>query len=279
MPELPEVETVVRGLRPLIQGRTFQSAQVHWPRTLYNLAPQDFEARLVGQQVRAVQRRAKYIILALDHEFLLVHLKMTGRLYVWPAAAQAQDADERWVRARLRFSDGDELRFSDARKFGKLYLTPDLASVLGKLGPEPLEDNFQPQDFIARLRDHRRALKTLLLDQTFIAGVGNIYADEALFRARLHPLRPANSLDDDEAARLYHAIRQAMGQAIDQMGSSVNWYRQADGTKGEAQNSLLAYGRDGLPCLVCGTPIQKMRVAQRGTHFCPTCQLAPSLHA
>ncbi|MCS6836994.1 MAG: bifunctional DNA-formamidopyrimidine glycosylase/DNA-(apurinic or apyrimidinic site) lyase [Anaerolineae bacterium] len=275
MPELPEVETVVRGLRPLVQGRTFQSAQVHWPRSLHSPAPQDFAVRLAGQQVRAVQRRAKYIILSLDDDYLLVHLKMTGRLYVWPSASSDEDADERWVRVRLRFTDGDELRFSDARKFGKLYLTADLASVLGKLGPEPLEDDFQPRDFIARLRGHQRALKALLLDQTFIAGVGNIYADEALFRAGLHPLRPAHSLDNDEAVRLYQAIRQAMGQAIDQMGSSVNWYRQADGTRGEAQHSLLAYGRNGQPCLVCGTTIAKMRVVQRGTHFCPNCQPAP----
>lgn len=276
MPELPEVETVVRGLRPLVQGRIFQSAQVHWLRTLHTPPlPQDFAARLVGQQVRAVQRRAKYIILALDDDYLLVHLKMTGRLYVWPAASEVEDADERWVRARLRFTDGDELRFSDARKFGKLYLTADLSSVLGKLGPEPLEDDFQPQDFIARLRGHQRALKALLLDQTFIAGVGNIYADEALFRARLHPLRLAHTLGEGEAVRLYHAIRQAMNQAIDQMGSSVNWYRQIDGTKGEAQNSLLAYGREGQPCLACGATIQKIRVAQRGTHFCPNCQTVP----
>jgi len=274
MPELPEVETVVRGLRPVLAGRTLQDAQIHWPRTLHSPALEEFSARLAGQRVQAVQRRAKYIILYLDHDFLLVHLKMTGRLYVWPSASAGVDADERWVRARLRFVDGDELRFSDARKFGKLYLTSDLASVLGKLGPEPLEDTFLPQNFAERLRGQRRALKVLLIDQTFIAGVGNIYADEALFRARLHPLRPAHSLDDQDVTRLYHAIRQAMNQAIEQMGASVNWYRQADGTKGQAQDSLFAYGREGLPCLVCGTTIVKMRVAQRGTHFCPYCQPA-----
>lgn len=273
MPELPEVETVVRGLRQPLIGRRVQSLWYDWARTLHSPEPQAFAERIRGQVFRAIDRRAKYIICALDHDYLIVHLKMTGRLYVAPAHT-AYPAD-RWVHFRLGLDEGYELRFSDARKFGRVYLTDDPLTITGGLGPEPLSDAFTLTDFAAVLRGRARALKPLLLDQTVIAGVGNIYADEALFRARLHPLRLASTLSEGEIAALYQSVRDALSDGIRHEGASINWYRKPDGTAGESQNHFFAYDRGGEPCHVCGTPIIKMRVAQRGTHYCPTCQPLP----
>lgn len=273
MPELPEVETVVRGLRQPLVGRRVTSFWHDWPRTIGSPDPAQFEARVVGQTFRAVERRAKYIVCHLDDDLLVVHLKMTGRLYVAPAGQPSPD--DRWLHFKLGLDAGWELRFSDARKFGKVYLTRDLADVspgAARLGPEPLEDSFTPAEFSARLRGRATTLKALLLDQSFVAGVGNIYADEALFRANLHPLRRADSLTEAEAALLYTTVRDALRAGIDHEGASINWYRKPDGTQGESQKHFFAYGRDGQPCLVCGTPLRKIRVAQRGTHFCPSCQ-------
>jgi formamidopyrimidine-DNA glycosylase len=270
MPELPEVETVVRGLRGPLVGRTVRGMWYDWGRIIHSPDAAEFAVRITGQTFRAVERRAKYIICHLDTDSLIVHLKMTGRLYV--VGDEAQDEADRWLHFRLQLDNGQQLRFSDARKFGRVYLTADVETITGGLGPEPLADDFTADDFRQRLAGRQRALKALLLDQTFIAGVGNIYADEALHRAGLHPLRRAATLTPAEAARLYDAVRAALQTGIVYEGASVNWYRKPDGTTGESQAHFLAYGRDGQPCLSCGHPIEKIRVAQRGTHFCPVCQ-------
>jgi formamidopyrimidine-DNA glycosylase len=270
MPELPEVETVVRGLREPLIGRKIESMWYDWERVIHSPQPDEFAARIAGQTFRAIKRRAKYIICELDTDALLVHLKMTGRLYV-TGSAESSEAD-RWVHFRLQLDGERQLRFSDARKFGRVYLTGDAATITGALGPEPLEDDFTPQDFHARLQGRQKAIKALLLDQSFIAGVGNIYADEALFRAGIHPLRLAHTLGAAESTRLYAAVRAALQAGIDYEGASVSWYRKPDGTTGESQEHFFVYGRAELPCLSCATPITKIRVAQRGTHFCPNCQ-------
>lgn len=272
MPELPEVETVVRGLRTPLIGRTVQSMWYDWPRTIHSPPPEEFAARIAGQTFRAIKRRAKYILAELDHDVLIVHLKMTGRLYVTPRDA-IHDAD-RWVHFRLDLDDGLQLRFSDARKFGKVYLSEAVERITGKLGPEPLGDDFTLAAFQSRLHGRQKIIKALLLDQTFIAGVGNIYADEALFRAGIHPLRRADRLGGDDVVRLHGTIRDALNAGIDHEGASVNWYRKPDGTKGESQHHFFVYGREGQPCLRCGCTIEKIRAAQRGTHFCPVCQPA-----
>ncbi len=272
MPELPEVETVVRNLRTPLVGRTITGLWYDWPKTLHSPPPAQFAARITGQTVQAINRRAKYILCELDHDILVVHLKMTGRLYV--AGRDAVFDADRWVHFRLDLDGGQQLRFSDSRKFGKVYLTDDLNSITGKLGPEPLEDDFTPDILRERLRGRHKIIKALLLDQTFIAGVGNIYADEALFRAKIHPLRPADSLTDDEITRLHGTIRAALNAGIQHEGASINWYRKPDGTQGESQKHFYVYGRDGEPCLTCGHVIHKRRVAQRGTHYCPICQSA-----
>lgn len=270
MPELPEVETVVRGLREPLVGRRVTGTWYDWPRTIHSPDPDELAARITGQTVRSVTRRAKYIVCTLDHDYLLIHLKMTGRLYVTPADA-LDDAD-RWVHFRLDLDNGHQLRFSDARKFGKVYLTDQIERITGALGPEPLEDDFTPDVLRARLAGRSKLIKALLLDQTFVAGVGNIYADEALFRARIHPLRRSDTLNDDEITRLHAMIRAALADGVAREGASVNWYRKPDGSRGEAHEHLYVYGRADEPCLVCGSPIHKIRVAQRGTHFCPQCQ-------
>ncbi len=270
MPELPEVETVVRNLREPLIGRQVEGMWYDWGKTLHSPAPDQFAARIAGQTFRAVDRRAKYILCHLDHDTLVVHLKMTGRLYVTDAGA-VHDAD-RWVHFRLDLDAGKQLRFSDSRKFGRVYLTGDVNTITGKLGPEPLEDAFTPEGFAASLTRRKAPIKAVLLDQTVVAGIGNIYADEALHRAKIHPLRPANSLKTDEIAVLTGTIREALQTGINHEGASINWYRKPDGTKGNSQDHFRAYGRTGKPCPNCGTPIEKIVVGQRGTHFCPQCQ-------
>lgn len=274
MPELPEVETVVRGLRPLLLGRTITHLNILWTRTIHSPAPNEFVSLVAGQTVQDVSRRAKYIVITLTDITLLIHLKMTGRLYVVPKSAT--DEADKWVRAVFDLDNDHQLRFSDSRKFGKLYLTTDTQAFFAHIGPEPLSDAFTIPDFSARLTHHHKAIKALLLDQSFIAGVGNIYADEALFRANIHPQTPANQLSETQIVLLYQSIREALLMGIDHEGASINWYRKPDGTKGESQDHFLVYGRDNQPCVVCGTSIHKIRVAQRGTHFCPTCQILSS---
>jgi len=273
MPELPEVETVVRGLREPLIGRTVQGIWYDWRNTIRTPSPDDFAARIDGQTFRAIDRRAKYVLCRLDHDILVVHLKMTGRLYVTDNAA-THDAD-RWLHFRAQLDGGQQLRFSDARKFGFVALVRDLSEITTRIGPEPLEDDFTPAVLRERLAGHKKAIKATLLDQDVLAGVGNIYADEALWHAQIHPLHAANTLNDDEIARLHAAIRQALATGIEREGASISWYRKPDGTSGEAQNHFAVYDRAGQPCLRCGTTIEKTRVAQRGTHYCPSCQSLP----
>jgi len=270
MPELPEVETVVRGLRAPLIGRTVEDVWYELPKVIGNPTPEEFSARIRGQTFRAINRRAKFIICELDRDILAVHLKMTGRLYVSDDRAGADD--DRWVRFRLQLDNRQRLNFSDARRFGRVYLAANVQEIAPDLGPEPLEDEFTLEVLRQRLTGHRRVIKALLLDQTFVAGIGNIYADEALHRAGIHPLRPANELADNDIKRLYDAIRATLTAGIDYEGASVNWYRKPDGTRGESQEHFYVYGREGQPCLTCGHVIEKIRVAQRGTHYCPHCQ-------
>lgn len=268
MPELPEVETVVRGLRAPLIGRTICDVWYDWPKVIGTPSPNEFVDRIKGQTFHAISRRAKYIVCELDQDILAVHLKMTGRLFTW----DSQDVPDKWVHFRLLLDNHQYLCFSDARRFGRVFLAADLTAIAPDLGPEPLEDTFTINELRERLHGRRRAVKALLLEQSFVAGVGNIYADEALHRARIHPLRPANELTDEEIVRLHEAIRAALRAGIDYEGASINWYRKPDGTRGESQRHFYVYDREGQPCLHCGRPIEKIRVAQRGTHFCPACQ-------
>ncbi len=272
MPELPEVETIVRALRdggrggPSIVGRVVQSADLRWNRTLAEPDRALFEARLVGQQVMKVDRRGKFVVLTLSSDFLLIHLRMSGDLRV-ESGGDLQPHD----RLALNFKDGYRLVFNDARKFGRVWLTPDASRILGNLGPEPFDPALTADVFYHRMAQRRRQIKTLLLDQSFLAGVGNIYSDEALHLARIHPLQNSATLNRDQADRLLQALRTVLAQGIRANGASIDWVYRG----GEFQNTFRVYGRKGLPCPVCGTTIAHLVVGQRSTHFCPKCQVLP----
>jgi formamidopyrimidine-DNA glycosylase len=244
---------------------------VFWARELATHSPELFEAQIKGQTISEITRRGKYIVFHLTHDFMLIHLKMTGRLYVSPAEDFSGDAD-RWLRVSFRLENQHELRFADTRKFGRVYLTPSLAEVIGKLGPEPLDDAFTLNDFTSRLAKRHGRIKPILLDQTLLAGVGNIYADEALWVARIDPRREVSTLNQDELSMIYHAVRQVLQQGIDNGGSTIDTYRKPDGSKGENQERFNVYDRMDQPCPECLTPITKIWLAQRGTHYCPVCQ-------
>lgn len=271
MPELPEVETIVRGLRPDLQGRVILTAEVDWPRTVATPTVETFRRRIAGQRIETVNRRGKYIILQLSGgDQLLIHLKMTGGLQVMSSDATSG----KHVRAVFRLDDGRQLWFRDTRKFGRLHLTADPDTVVGELGPEPLADDFTLEAFAVLLRRRRGRLKPLLLNQRFIAGLGNIYADEALFAAGLHPQRTADTLNDAEIAALYHAVRRVLCQGIENRGTTLNdrSYRDATGEEGDNQAHLRVYGRAGQPCARCGASVQRIVLGGRSTHFCPQCQ-------
>ncbi len=271
MPELPEVETTARDLKPQVVGRTVVKALVAWPRTIAVPDAPRFVRAIRGWTITDITRRGKYLRFHLKRggatQYLFIHLRMTGGFRVEPCRVRC----DKHIHVRLRLDDGYELRFRDTRKFGRMWLVTDETPVVGKLGPEPLEISLR--DFVARLHGKRRQLKALLLDQTFLAGLGNIYVDESLWYARLHPLRKSESLTHAESVRLYRAIRQVLGRAIAKGGTSIDvMYKRVNGASGGFQDSLRAFDREKRPCRRCGTPIVKTVVGQRGTHFCPACQ-------
>lgn len=265
MPELPEVETFARSLRPELTGREIISARLFWLRTLSLPSPAEFTVRIAGQQIQAVKRRAKYLWLELSIDHLFIHLRMSGDLWMRPTPHTPEKHD----RAHFSLSDGRTLVFNDIRKFGHIWLTPNPEDVIGHLGPEPLDPAFTPQLLHARLSKRHRQMKPLLLDQTFLAGLGNIYTDEALHMSGVHPLRVSDTITIDEAERLYQAIQTVLLAGIEHNGASFDWVYRG----GSFQNYFRVYDRADQPCPVCGTPIQRMVVGQRGTHFCPVCQV------
>jgi formamidopyrimidine-DNA glycosylase len=270
MPELPEVEYVARQLRNELVGRTVVALDVRWPRAVSTPDVEHFAAGIRGRRVVAVGRRAKHLLIALDSgDTLAIHRRMTGNLTL--ATVGAEPA---YVRVRLVLDDGRDLVFSDPRKFGRLaLLSPeDLEAAMAALGPEPLADDFTPEVLAQRLAGRERALKALLLDQSVVAGLGNIYADEALYRARLHPLRTGASLTMAEAAALRWGIRDALRTGIEHGGTTFGRHRGIYEEAGTNLEHLDVYRRTGQPCRRCSTLIARIVVAQRGTHFCPRCQ-------
>jgi formamidopyrimidine-DNA glycosylase len=270
MPELPEVETIVRGLRDSLPGRRISGVTVHWPRSIGYPSASLFSTEVVGRRIASVGRRGKYIHLELEEGHLLVHLKMSGRLRLAPPDA----APGAYSRVVLELDDGQQLRFDDPRKFGRMYLVPDPRQVTAPLGPEPLGEGLPLEDFRCLLARRSGRLKPLLLNQTFLAGLGNIYADETLFAARLHPLRQARSLTAGDQERLYEAIRSVLNQAIAGYGTTLddNGYVDARGERGTFQDQIAVYGRTGRPCTCCGAPVERLVIGGRSAHFCPRCQ-------
>jgi formamidopyrimidine-DNA glycosylase len=271
MPELPEVETIVRALRNggrgdvSILNRRINAVDLRWARTLHSPEPDEFTTRLTGRRIVDVTRRGKYVTINLDQGYLLIHLRMSGDLRVIPPPAPPPAAHDRLI---LDFADGYQLAFNDTRKFGRVWLTNDPESVTGTLGPEPFDPAFSPEIFFHNLHSKKKYIKSLLLDQSFLAGLGNIYVDESLHRAKIHPLRLSNTLSMDESGLLLESIRETLTDGINKNGASFDWVYRG----GDFQNNFRVYQQTGKPCTVCGTPIERIVSGQRGTHFCPKCQ-------
>jgi formamidopyrimidine-DNA glycosylase len=270
MPELPEVETIARKLRdgcgdePSIAGRTIHGMDIRWPRHIARPAWTEVSAQAEGQTVQAVSRRGKFLVASLSRDTLLIHLRMSGDLCV----VRADEPLRKHDLTIWHLSGGVDLRFHDPRRFGRVWLTRDPGAILDGLGPEPLAPDFTTGRLTAMLAARRRILKPLLLDQTFLAGLGNIYTDEALHRAGLRPLRRSDSLKPAEAARLWRAIRAVLRLGIARNGASIDWVYRG----GRFQNNFRVYGRAEEPCGTCGRKIRRILVGQRATFFCPRCQ-------
>ncbi|MGM9926671.1 MAG: DNA-formamidopyrimidine glycosylase [Bacillus sp. (in: firmicutes)] len=273
MPELPEVETVRKTLEQLIVGKEIGDVFIHYPKIIKRPEEHEqFADALRGQQIEAVGRRGKFLLIYLTDLTLVSHLRMEGKY----AVHHSEDPIEKHTHVVFRFTDGTELRYKDVRKFGTMHLFSKgeemSALPLAKLGPEPLSDEFTVAYLKPFLQKTNRSIKAVILDQTVVVGVGNIYVDESLFRANIHPSRPASSLTDEEIKALVEAIRSTLAEAIERGGSTIRSYINSQGQIGMFQLQLLVYGKEGEPCQVCGTLIEKEKVAGRGTHICPTCQ-------
>ncbi|NLV75040.1 MAG: DNA-formamidopyrimidine glycosylase [Chloroflexi bacterium] len=274
MPELPEVETIVRKLRPLVTGQEIAGVEVAWARSVAVPSAEAFIAELPGHRIRAVTRRGKFIVMPLDPSAVFVaHLRMSGRMVYIAADALAHPLDgAKHTQVMITLRTGDRLAFYDPRKFGRLWLVESGDAVTALLGCEPLDDTFTPALLGELLHGCRRQLKPALLDQHLIAGLGNIYADEALWHAGLHPLRLASSLDEAEIERLHSAIVETLQLAISHYGTTLRDYRDPANEPGEHLTSLNVYQRTGQTCRRCGSTIERIVVGQRGTHLCPQCQ-------
>jgi formamidopyrimidine-DNA glycosylase len=289
MPELPEVETVVRQLEPEVEGHRIEQLQVLDPRWSRPAPPDELSAAVSGATIRGLGRRGKYILMLLDGDRTLVmHLRMTGNLILRegermldPSEGRRlyeseRSTEERHLRARFLLDDGRELWFTDPRRFGEAFLIEDAALEArfeGRVGIEPLSPEFTPAALGAMAAGRRAPLKSFLLDQSGVAGVGNIYADEALFRARLHPLSPAESMKPEHLEALRDAVVAALEAGIDNGGSSIDDYRDARGERGTMQDEFLVHTREGEPCLECGGEIVRIVVGGRSTYYCPSCQV------
>lgn len=272
MPELPEVETVRRGLVKLIQNKTIKNVKVIYPKIITGDVGQ-FEQQLHGKSIQSIGRRGKFLLFNFDQGLTMIsHLRMEGKYFV----KSSLEPLEKHTHVIFEFVDGSQLRYNDVRKFGRMQLikTQQVKEVsnLAKLGPEPLDNQFLLVDFIQKLAGKKKAIKPVLLDQTVVAGLGNIYADEVLWLSKIHPLTPANKLSPAQISLLRQQIIKELTAAVAAGGTTIRSYTDAFEHSGKFQFDLHVYGRQGQPCQRCGTEIVKIRVAQRGTHFCPNCQ-------
>ena len=269
MPELPEVETIKNELLPHVLGRQITGVNLFWERIVRQPSAGEFRERVIGQRITGLSRRGKYLFFHLGGgEVLVMHMKMTGSLLVDPD-------NDRFTRAVLRLDNGVAVHFWDPRKFGVMWLEADESAVVDKLGPEPLDADFTPEVLAGILRHRAAPVKPVLLDQSIIAGIGNMYADEALFEAKIHPMRPAKNLSDAEIRRLYAAIRKVLRKALKNKGASVRNYIRPDGQPGTAHHEFNVAHGVGKNCPKCGGPIQRIVVRGRGTYLCPRCQPEP----
>jgi formamidopyrimidine-DNA glycosylase len=269
MPELPEVETVKNEIIPHVVGRTITGISLLWEGIVKEPSPEEFCSGLIGQKILGISRRGKYMIVSLSSpDYLILHLKMTGSLLVQRSAEEPP----KFTRAIIHLDDGKSVFFRDPRKFGAMRLVRDPDRIIGKLGPEPLEADFTPEILAERLANRKAPMKAVLCDQNIIAGIGSMYADEALFATGIHPMRSADSLSKKEINRLYEAIRRILQTAIENKGASVNTYYRPDGSKGSAHYEFKVAHCGGKSCVVCGKPVERIVVRGRGSYYCPNCQ-------
>ena len=268
MPELPEVETIKNELLPWIVGQSFTKVTIFDTELVPDSSAEEFRRKLIGQTIQSLERRGKYLIFNLTNQTLVMHFRMTGVLLVNPKGT------DRYARAAFRFSNGTRVVFSDLRRFGVMRLVENIDAVVGKLGPEPLSESFTPKILAKLLKKHHIPIKAALIDQNLIAGIGNMYADEALFAARIYPLRKADTLSAQEIQSLYRSIREVLCSAIGNKGASVDTYVRPDGQIGTAHFNFQVAHRGGEPCPACRIPIERILVRNRGTYFCPKCQPA-----
>ena len=270
MPELPEVETIVNSLRPHVVGRKIIGIIIRDNRPIQKIAVDRFCERLTGLRIKGLERRGKYLVFSLSRGlYMVVHLRMTGALLWNPAEP------ERFTRLEFVLDDRSRLVYTDVRRFGTFNLVHDPGKVVGGLGIEPLSEEFTPAALTSYLKTRQTPVKTALLNQERIAGIGNMYADEALFAAGIHPLRPSCSLKPKEVAALHGAIRAVLKKAVKNQGASIRNYRRPDGKAGRAHEEFAVAHRGGCNCPSCSTPISRIVVGQRGTYLCPRCQPAP----
>jgi len=271
VPELPEVETIRNELSPEIVGRRFTRVTVYDAMPVRQPDLEGFCRGLVGQKTSSLERRGKYLVFRLSNGgALIIHLKMTGVLLLNPEQA------DRYTRVVFQLDNGSQLIFADRRRLGSLWLVYDEKAIIGKLGPEPLSAEFSADALSRRLQKRRAPIKPVLLDQAVVAGIGNMYADEALFAAGIHPQRRANSLSLEETRDLHQAIHDVLSSAIGSKGASVDTYTRPDGGLGQAHFSFRVAHLGGRPCADCGTPIQRVTIRNRGSYFCPHCQKSPT---
>ncbi|WP_257346538.1 DNA-formamidopyrimidine glycosylase [Pseudalkalibacillus decolorationis] len=273
MPELPEVETVRRTLETLIIGKKINDVKVRWPKIIKQ--PDDveqFRLLVIGQTIQSIGRRGKFLKIVMNEIVLVSHLRMEGRYLV----SNKEDEVDKHTHVIFSFTDGTELRYRDVRKFGTMHVfklgEEEKDLPLSQLGPEPLSDQFTPDDLMALFQRTTRKIKPVLLDQTVVVGLGNIYVDEALFKAKIHPETAARSLNKKQVNELHQAIVETLKIAVNHGGSTIRSYVNSQGEMGMFQQQLAVYSRKGEPCSTCGNEILRIVVGGRGTHFCPTCQ-------
>jgi formamidopyrimidine-DNA glycosylase len=269
MPELPEVQTTINELKPLVEGKQVTGVEIFKSSSIAEPSAGEFPRKLSGSKIIDLNRRGKHIIFSLDNgKYLIVHLRMTGALIVRPES----EAPDKFIRVIIHLNDKTAIHFRDVRRFGRMWLVEDVNTVVGKLGIEPLEEGFTPRALTRILKGRKLPIKSLLLDQTLIAGIGNMYADEALFQAGIYPLRAANSLKTSEIKNLQSAIQSVLQKGIRNKGASTDTYIRPEGTRGSAQLEFQVAHRKGEKCPGCGGVIERILVGQRSTFFCPKCQ-------
>ncbi|MCJ7695799.1 MAG: bifunctional DNA-formamidopyrimidine glycosylase/DNA-(apurinic or apyrimidinic site) lyase [Anaerolineaceae bacterium] len=276
MPELPEVQTILNSLvqgdstTPSIIGQCIQSVELFWHKTISDLEPAQFINLLINRQITTAKRRGKYLNFEMDQNHLIIHLRMSGDLIIEPNFSKPGliVPQRKHDRVHIVFENGYRLAFNDTRKFGRIWLTDNPEGLFSRLGPDPLDASLSVNTFYSMLSSKKRQIKPLLLDQSFLAGLGNIYTDEALFLSRINPLQRSDSLTKEDASILLSGIRSVLNEGIKRNGASIDWVYRG----GQFQNYFKVYQKTGQNCVICKTPIKRIVVGQRGTHFCPECQ-------